>query len=238
MFKLVKSYDVSYKKSIIINRIAKKVFRNKLKKNYLYKYYTTLLYMNNLRYSSNNMLGLVNILNKLYNKKVILNIITLKYLFLDNSIILDAIVRKVNDRKKRILKVMRKALKLSVKGKLHPLLLIPSEKKVNKNIFSNDTMLIYKNIFKNYISEKYNFVFDNLKYKYFVGYRVQGSGRLTKRLTASRSILKRSNKGGIKNIYSSYQKLSTVMLRGHLRSNLQYLNINSKNRNGSFGIKS
>jgi hypothetical protein len=28
------------------------------------------------------------------------------------------------------------------------------------------------------------------------------------------------------------------MLRGHLRSNLQYLNINSKNRNGSFGIKS
>lgn len=36
---------------------------------------------------------------------------------------------------------------------------------------------------------------------------------------------------------SSYKGLSTVMLRGHAKSNLQYTMINSKTRNGAFGIK-
>ena len=60
---------------------------------------------------------------------------------------------------------------------------------------------------------------------------------MTKRLTASRSITKRTNRGSLQNIYSSYQGTSSSMLRNDLKCNLQYLNINSKNRNGSFGIK-
>ena len=36
---------------------------------------------------------------------------------------------------------------------------------------------------------------------------------------------------------SSYKGLSAVMLRGHVKSNVQYTIINSKNRNGSFGVK-
>ena len=66
---------------------------------------------------------------------------------------------------------------------------------------------------------------------------MQGAGRLTKRLTASRSITKFRMKGSLKNINSSFHSISTVMLRGYFKSNLQYININSHNRNGSFGMK-
>jgi hypothetical protein len=44
-------------------------------------------------------------------------------------------------------------------------------------------------------------------------------------------------KGSLKNIDSSYRGLSAVMLRGHVKSNLQYTMTNSKTRNGSFGLK-
>jgi hypothetical protein len=44
-------------------------------------------------------------------------------------------------------------------------------------------------------------------------------------------------KGGLKNEESSFKGLSTIMLRGHVKSNIQYSFINSKTRNGAFGIK-
>jgi hypothetical protein len=36
---------------------------------------------------------------------------------------------------------------------------------------------------------------------------------------------------------SSYKKLSSVILRGHAKSNVQYTVINSKTRSGAFGLK-
>jgi hypothetical protein len=60
---------------------------------------------------------------------------------------------------------------------------------------------------------------------------------LTRRLTASRSVFKIKWKGTLKNLDSSYRELSSVMLRGHIRSNLQYSIVNSKTRNGAFGLK-
>jgi hypothetical protein len=47
---------------------------------------------------------------------------------MDNSIFIDAIVRKLRDRNKRVLKVLRKALTLSKIPTLHPLLLINAKK--------------------------------------------------------------------------------------------------------------
>ena len=80
-------------------------------------------------------------------------------------------------------------------------------------------------------------VLDSLKYKRTGGVRLEAKGRLTRRFTASRSVFKVRWKGGIKNIDSSYKGLSTVMLRGHAKSNVQYSIINSKTRNGAFGLK-
>lgn len=82
-----------------------------------------------------------------------------------------------------------------------------------------------------------NFLLKSLKHKNMAGVRLEAKGRLTRRFTASRSVFKIKWKGGIRNIDSSYRGLSTVMLRGHVTSNLQYSIINSKTRNGAFGVK-
>jgi hypothetical protein len=44
-------------------------------------------------------------------------------------------------------------------------------------------------------------------------------------------------KGGLKNVDSSFRGLPAIMLRGYLKSNIQYTVINSKNRNGAYGVK-
>ena len=92
---------------------------------------------------------------------------------------------------------------------------------------------------ENYINT-YNpldIVFNSLKNKDLAGVRLEAKGRLSRRFTASRSLFKVKWKGSIKNLDSSYKKLSSVLLRGHVKSNMQYTLINSKTRNGAFGIK-
>lgn len=82
------------------------------------------------------------------------------------------------------------------------------------------------------------FVFrHHLKHFKLRGIRVEAKGRLTRRATASRSVFKMKWKGGLKNVDSSFRGLSAIMLRGYLKSNVQYSVINSKNRNGAFGVK-
>ena len=76
-----------------------------------------------------------------------------------------------------------------------------------------------------------------LKHMKLRGIRVEAKGRLTRRATASRSVFKMKWKGGLKNVDSSFRGLSTIMLRGYAKSNVQYSLINSKNRNGAFGVK-
>ena len=71
-------------------------------------------------------------------------------MFLDNSLLVDGIVRKVRDRKKRILKVIRKAISLSRKCILSSWLLIPN---------------IYKNIANENLDLKNKYVIDYENYK-------------------------------------------------------------------------
>lgn len=228
--------DLHIKNMFVLN-VIRKILDYKLKKIYIYKTYTGLLYLNNFKYNINLLLGLKNILHKIYNKKVELNVINIKYLYLENSILANAVVRKLSNRKNRIIKVIRKALRLANIPELDPLFKIRVTKKlsIKKNILRitnyNDLILKSKsNILK--------IVLKRLRNKHVIGLRLEGKGRLTRRLTASRSILKSYYKGGLKNIFSSFQGLSTVMLKGFVNSNVQYTNVNSKNRNGSFGLKS
>lgn len=87
------------------------------------------------------------------------------------------------------------------------------------------------------IYDPIDLVINSLKYKAMAGVRLEAKGRLTRRFTASRSVFKVKWKGSIKNLDSSYKKLSSVILRGHAKSNVQYTVINSKTRNGAFGLK-
>jgi len=82
-----------------------------------------------------------------------------------------------------------------------------------------------------------SYVLRSLKHLNLRGIRVEAKGRLTRRFTASRSVFKMKWKGGLKNVDSSFRGLSAIMLRGIVKSNLQYSSLNSKNRNGAFGVK-
>jgi hypothetical protein len=44
-------------------------------------------------------------------------------------------------------------------------------------------------------------------------------------------------KGGLKNVDSTFRGFPAIMLRGHVKSNVQYTIINSKTRNGAYGVK-
>ena len=82
-----------------------------------------------------------------------------------------------------------------------------------------------------------NSVLSSIKNKSITGIRIEAAGRLTRRNTAERSISKLRYKGNLKNMDSSYKGLSSVLLRGHAKSNVQYTKLKSKLRIGSFGLK-
>lgn len=105
--------------------------------------------------------------------------------------------------------------------------------------FTTDEGSLEQSTPNNY-SNTYNpldLVINSLKYKAMAGVRLEAKGRLTRRFTASRSVFKVKWKGTIKNLDSSYKNLTSVLLRGHAKSNVQYSIINSKTRNGAFGLK-
>ena len=82
-----------------------------------------------------------------------------------------------------------------------------------------------------------NIVFDKMKNKVISGLRIEASGRLSKRLIASRAIFKMRQKGTIRNIDSSYKKIPSILLRGQLTSNMDFSKSKNKGRIGAFGLK-
>ena len=96
---------------------------------------------------------------------------------------------------------------------------------------------VYNTIHHVSIINKIANVIKSIRYKSINGIRIEIAGRLNKRSKATRSIFKIRYKGNIRNTDSSDKGLSTVLLRGHYKSNLQYSNLNSKLRGGSFGTK-
>jgi hypothetical protein len=100
------------------NHIESLISKNlslKLKKGFSYKYYCSMLYFNSYIFNTNNILPLKEILKKIYNKKIELNIINLNYLYLDSNIFAEAITRKLKDRQKRVLRVLKLGLNLTKK---------------------------------------------------------------------------------------------------------------------------
>jgi hypothetical protein len=231
MFMLFKLSSNKY----ILNNI-KKVFYMNLKKVFICKYYLSIIYLTNYKFNINSLTELKNKLYKIYKKRININIVNLKYIYLENTMFLDALINKLNDRKKKALRVIRKGLSLGKVVKLHPLFYREREENNSYKEFDKlDNKL--DNLVFNKKKNKYINIISRLKNKHVSGLRVEAKGRLTKRLKASRAVYKISYKGSLKNIYSSYNKLSTLMLRGLSKSNTVYVNANSKNRNGSYGVK-
>lgn len=232
-----------YIKLINLFLILKKI----LESIYIIKWYKRNIYYSRYKFNVKNILNIKNILNKLYNNnRIEINIINLKYLHLDGNILALAVVKKLKSRNRRVLKVIRMALRLSKKPYINGFYsnwlginnLNTAFIKKNSNLSINNNIPLNNDLISKPVSYKSRIVFYYLKHKIVSGIKLQGTGRLTKRLTASRSISKYIGKGSLKNRTSSYNGLSAVVLRGYVKSNLQYVNINSYNRIGTYGIKS
>ena len=214
-FKSLSSYTVFFYKDLL------KLTMKKLRLYFLYK---QLFYLNKSKLNYTYLRLLKKHLENLYNKNVEFNLVNLKRFYLNSDILSESIKLKLTRNKRKMRKILNK-IKDKVKiNKKKNILAESAEKKTELNEIEDLKLL--KGI-----------VFNNLKYKHVTGFRLEAKGRLSRRYTASRSVSKLKYKGNLINIDSSYKGLSSVILRGNLKSNIQYTKINSKTRIGSFGIK-
>ena len=146
--------------------------------------------------------------------------------FFNSNILSESILLKIRKNRRKLLVNLSK-LKRKVVIKKKRILLGELIKKNNLNT---------KKYFYNNVA-LYKSIIQNLKYKHITGFRLEAKGRLSRRYTASRSVLKMKYKGNLLNLDSSFRGISCVILKGNLKSNLQFSKFASTTRIGSFGIK-
>jgi predicted nucleic acid-binding protein len=210
--------------------------------------YKQYIEMYKLRYTNLYLIPIKNLVNKIYKKKIVFNIINLKNYFLDSNIITNIIASKARKRKNKISTVLTAAL-TRVRTPVLSKNLITREKKklIIKNdyfLFKNKELSDSNNNIDKLLLTMYNNkndldqeILKSTKNKLVTGIRLRASGRLTRRFTAERSVSKLKYLGTTKNVNSSYKGFSSKLLKNNLRSNLQFTEIKSKNRVGAFGIK-
>ena len=161
-------------------------------------------------------LGIKSIIEKMYSKNIQIKVIDLKSIHLNSDVFSSAVSLKLRDRKNKAVRILRKAILQMVKiPYLHTLITFDDTiESMNKD-----------NVLK------------VIKQQVVSGVRFEASGRLTRRLTAMRAVFKYRYTGSLKDIRSSLNNKSSSILRGHVKSNLQYTVEESKTRNGSFGLK-
>jgi hypothetical protein len=204
------------------NFLSKENFNIKNLKDIFLLFYKNI---NNNKYKSNTWLlnynnnGLVQLLEKVLDKTIYINLTNQKSIHLNSDIFTNYLGNKLRNRKNNVMKL----LKESISG-----INFPSFFKLltRINIIKRKKLLVNKsNVIK------------NLRYKLVNGIRLEASGRLTRRLTASRAIFKVRYIGTLKNMYSSVKGLSSSMKLGYAKPNVQYTSFNSNTLNGSFGLK-
>ena len=199
----------------------KKLIKKSLDKYLLHKYYQQLVFINKSKFNYNYLQFLKKYIEKIYNKNVEFNLVNLRRFYLNSDILSESITIKIRKNRRKLLKYLN-TLKRKVKVRN------------KKNIFYQSILNKLNNVDKKYLEEV---VLRNIKYKHVTGFRLETRGRLTRRYTASRSVSKLRYKGNLLNIDSSYRGLSSVLLKGNQKSNLQHTKLKSKTRIGSFGIK-
>jgi hypothetical protein len=231
------------------------------------KRYIYLLMINSIKFEKPFADKLLRMINNLYNKEIEFNIVNINKLHLNSDIYTQAVILKLKNRNNKLFKVLTSSLskvklpnvnrmneKHNKSNKNEYLVNKIRNRSINSIIFNYNINNDYlNNLLLNLFSintkdnkelssmkqsvSLYKYIIRSLKHLKLAGIRLEAKGRLTRRFTASRSVFKVKWKGGLKNVDSSFKGLSTIMLRGDRKSNLQYSMLNSKNRNGAFGIK-
>jgi len=247
-----KGYEKQYLKSFILKCLQKEV---------LYMYRKQIILLNKSKFDKTYLLPLTDLIKNVYNKKIEFNLVNLNYLYLNSYIFSETLVTKIRNKKNRLLRVLKASLRmfhLAPIDKLSLLADVNNRKKILENFKVNYTEslketisdkinkslhLVYKkkslDIVDNDVHTMHTTknILDSIKHKSVTGIRIEAAGRLTRRNTAAKSVFKLKYKGNLKNVDSSYKGLSTTLLRGHAKSNVQYTKLKSKLRIGSFGLK-
>lgn len=212
----------------LFNLFRKKYFnaiaRKHLKKEVLIIKFMSKLYLNKFKFY-NYLPGLKSLLSNIYDKKIQLNIINLKYLHLNSELFSEAISIKLRKRTTSLLRVLRKSFKLVKTFKPNNMFLY-SEKEKNSvvsniktyfgryNVINGNVLnVVFKEMFKNKntaassnkksikgLNTNVKDILTSLKYKWITGVRVEAKGRLTKRYAAARALFKYKYKGTLKNL--------------------------------------
>lgn len=239
--KIMESYFKSnsfYRDQLI--KFYKKLVKKSLQRIKFYLYYKQLLYINQSIFKYTYLQILKNYIEIVYNKRVEFNLINIKYHYLNCEILSKAITLKITKNRRKLSKYLKKLIrKVKVQKLDKSLYHKPNINKLKRSIGTHDPI---ENLFKTKsrpgLKSLKRVVLDEIKYRRIGGVILKASGRLTKRNVASRSISKLKGSGGLINTESTYRRLSTVLLKGNLKSNIQYTKSKSKTRIGSFGIKS
>lgn len=214
-----------------------------------------LIYVEKHKFDMFYLLPLKKLIESIYKKQIYFNFVNIKYIYNSAGILSESIVSKIRKKSNRPSIVSKKLFEMFKLPAVNKLTLLDKKYKqkylqnvkLNK---SNCVVNINKDILENFIFKNHSYntyykyknnitnIMNFIKYKYINGIRVEMAGRLTRRHTAERSISNLKYKGNIRDIDSSYKGLSTTVIRGYARSNVQYNLSKSKLRTGSFGIKS
>lgn len=261
--KLLKTLKIKHNKDKNYeNKYLKSFFSKCLQKEMISFYYKQIISLNESKFEKTYLLPLTGLIKNIYNKKIEFNLVNLKNLYLNSYLFSETLVTKIRNKKNRVLRVLKASLRMFQLASLNNLDIFDDmynrkkklqNFKVNylglgKEIKSDEineiTQIVYKKKYLNAIEDNItqtisttNSVLDSIKNKSITGIRLEAAGRLTRRNTAERSISKLRYKGNLKNMDSSYKGFSSVLLRGHAKSNVQYTKLKSKLRIGSFGLK-
>ena len=231
-------YNSFYRDQLI--KFYKKLVKKSLQRIKFYLYYKQLLYINQSIFKYTYLQILKNYIEIVYNKRVEFNLINLKYHYLNCEILSKSITLKITKNRRKLSKYLKKLIrKIKVQKLDKSLYHKPNLNKLKRSTGTGDPI---ENLFKTKsrpgLKSLKRVVLHEIKYRRLSGVILKASGRLTKRNVASRSIAKLRGSGGLINTDSTYRGLSTVLLKGNLKSNIQYTKSKSKTRIGSFGIKS
>ena len=246
------------------NTYLKSFFYKCLQKERIFFYYKQIMSLNESKFEKSYLSPLTSLIKKIYNKEIEFNLVNLKHLYLNSSLFSEVLLTKIKNKKNRVLRVLKASIRMFQLASLNNLAIFDdmyNRKKKLQNIKVNyirsgkeikgdeinkitQEIEVYKikslNVMQNNLEQtesKTMSVLNSLKNKSITGIRIEAAGRLTKRNTAERSIYKLRYKGNLKNMDSSYKGLSSVLLRGHAKSNVEYTKLKSKLRIGSFGLK-
>jgi len=231
--------------SIIISKYWKTYLR-------LLRKYDLMYSLNKYKFNKQILLPILsNILNKIIGKKIEYNIINLKSIAYNTDLFTNALSLKLKKKKMNYIKSMFSILNRAYLPKINTIkerTLIKGQKNVDLFLDEYKDLKLTSNLsIKNNLDqllgdsssakEVHNTVYNSIGYKNMGGIRLEVKGRLTKRYRADRSIYSLKWKGGLKNVDSSFKRLSSVLFRGNSKSNVSYSLTNSKRRIGAFAVK-